>query len=184
MGRSGTGVDMRAEQVDRLFEVFPRILASRRDQTAGYLSGGERQMLAIAQANSCASPSCCWSMNCRSDLAPHLVQELMEQLGSAARRVRISILLIEQDASVGARDRRLRIHHGRRPCRLRGPSERLCNHKDVQEFYLGSGDIRPRQLSRREAISPQPAVVGMMAILEVDNVSLSFGGIVALTTYR
>jgi branched-chain amino acid transport system ATP-binding protein len=129
---------MRAEKVESLFETFP-ILASRRDQTAGYLSGGERQMLAISQALLC-DPKLLLVDELSLGLAPHLVKDLMQLLRELRDRLRISILLIEQDASAALMiaDYGYIMEGGR--VVYEASSEKLCNHKDVQEFYLGSGD--------------------------------------------
>jgi branched-chain amino acid transport system ATP-binding protein len=136
-GRSGTGAAWRA-QVERLFETFPRI-AARRDQTAGYLSGGERQMLAIAQGILC-EPKLLLVDELSLGLAPHLVLELMEQLGRLRAEFSISILLIEQDAlsALEIADYGYIMEGGR--IVYDGPPDKLRNHKDVQEFYLGCGD--------------------------------------------
>jgi branched-chain amino acid transport system ATP-binding protein len=153
-GRSGTGATWR-KQVERLFEVFPRI-ASRRDQTAGYLSGGERQMLAIAQGILC-EPKLLLVDELSLGLAPHLVQELMGQLGRLRAEFGISILLIEQDAlsALAIADYGYIMEGGR--IVYDGTPDRLRNHKDVQEFYLGSGesgrvsyrDVKQYRRSRR-----------------------------------
>lgn len=153
-GQSGTGAAWRT-QVERLFEVFPRI-ASRRDQTAGYLSGGERQMLAIAQGILC-EPKLLLVDELSLGLAPHLVQELMQQLGRLRIEFGISILLIEQDAlsALAIADYGYIMEGGR--IVYDGAPDRLRNHKDVQEFYLGSGnsgrtsyrDVKQYRRSRR-----------------------------------
>jgi branched-chain amino acid transport system ATP-binding protein len=128
----------RTEKIERLFETFP-ILASRRDQTAGYLSGGERQMLAISQALLC-DPKLLLVDELSLGLAPHLVKDLMQGLQELRDRLRISILLIEQDASAALMiaDYGYIMEGGR--VVYEGSSDKLRSHKDVQEFYLGSGD--------------------------------------------
>jgi branched-chain amino acid transport system ATP-binding protein len=136
-GEAGTSAAWR-RQVERLFEIFPAI-ASRRDQTAGYLSGGERQMLAIAQGVLC-EPKLLLVDELSLGLAPHLVHELMAQLGRLRGELGLSILLIEQDAlsALGIADYGYIMEGGR--IVYEGTPDRLRNHKDVQEFYLGSGD--------------------------------------------
>src|SRR5262249_43521988 len=136
----------RAQKLDRLFEVFP-VLASRHHQIAGYLSGGERQMLAIAQALLC-EPKLLIVDELSLGLAPHLVKELMSRLHDLREKFGISILLIEQDAASALRiaDYGYIMEGGR--VVFEGSADKLRSHQDVQEFYLGSGDAA--RMSYRE----------------------------------
>jgi branched-chain amino acid transport system ATP-binding protein len=132
------GASERAGKIERLFEIFP-ILAERREQTAGYLSGGERQMLAISQALLC-DPKLLLVDELSLGLAPYLVKELMERLRDLREKLGISILLIEQDASsaLGIADYGYIMEGGH--IVYEGTADKLRSHQDVQEFYLGSGD--------------------------------------------
>ena len=125
-------------QVERLFATFP-VLATRRDQVAGYLSGGERQMLAIAQGLLC-DPKLLLVDELSLGLAPHLVQEMMERLRALRAEFGIAILLIEQDAfsALAIADYGYIMEGGR--IVYEGTADKLRGHQDVQEFYLGSGD--------------------------------------------
>jgi len=127
-----------SEKVARLLELFP-VLAERRDQIAGYLSGGERQMLAISQALLC-EPKLLLIDELSLGLAPHLVKELMQRIRQLRAQFGLSILLIEQDArsALGIADYGYIMEGGR--IVYEGSPEKLLDHKDVQEFYLGSGD--------------------------------------------
>lgn len=128
----------RAAKMERLFQIFP-VLAERRDQIAGYLSGGERQMLAISQALMC-NPRLLLVDELSLGLAPLLVKQLMERVSELRKAFGISILLIEQDASSALEiaDYGYVMEGGR--IVFEGSADRLRSHKDVQEFYLGSGD--------------------------------------------
>lgn len=127
--------DMRLQ---RLFGVFPA-LARRQDQIAGYLSGGERQMLAISQALLC-DPKLLLVDELSLGLAPNLVKDLMRQVRELRETFGISILLIEQDAAsaLGIADYGYIMESGR--IVYEGSAEKLRGHQDVQEFYLGSRD--------------------------------------------
>jgi len=124
--------------MERLFQVFP-VLAERRQQTAGYLSGGERQMLAISQALLC-KPKLMLVDELSLGLAPFLVKELMARLREMRDKFNVSILLIEQDASsaLAIADYGYIMEGGR--IVYEGAADKLRGHGDVQEFYLGSGD--------------------------------------------
>jgi branched-chain amino acid transport system ATP-binding protein len=125
-------------KAERLLTFFP-ILARRRNQLAGYLSGGERQMLAISQGLLC-DPKLLLVDELSLGLAPLLVKELMERLKELRAQFGISILLIEQDALSALRiaDYGYIMEGGR--IVYEGTPDKLRGHKDVQEFYLGSGD--------------------------------------------
>ena len=151
-------------KVERLFEFFP-VLAERRDQVAGYLSGGERQMLAISQALLC-DPKLLLVDELSLGLAPHLVNELMQRMREPARRVR----------HFGPADRA-----GRASPRSPSPTTATswkaaasstkarrtsCAATRTCRSSISAPASRARELSRGEAISPQPTVVGMTALLD------------------
>jgi branched-chain amino acid transport system ATP-binding protein len=143
------------KQAERMLDIFP-VLAERRDQISGYLSGGERQMLAIAQGLLC-NPKILLIDELSLGLAPHLVSELMQQIIRLRNELGISILLIEQDAisALEVADYGYIMEGGR--IVYEGTAERLRGHKDVQEFYLGSSeadrtsyrDVKQYRRSRR-----------------------------------
>ncbi len=124
--------------MEQLFEIFP-VLAERRQQTAGYLSGGERQMLAISQALLC-KPKLMVVDELSLGLAPFLVKELMARIREMRAKFNLSVLLIEQDASsaLAIADYGYIMEGGR--IVYEGAADKLRSHGDVQEFYLGSGD--------------------------------------------
>jgi branched-chain amino acid transport system ATP-binding protein len=87
-----------ASDVDRWYSVFPR-LAQRRRQLAGSMSGGEQQMLAIARALM-LRPHLVLLDEPSLGLAPIVTQELFRTLGELNARDRVSMLIVEQNASL------------------------------------------------------------------------------------
>ena len=86
----------REQAMERVFEIFP-VLADRRRQTAGTLSGGEQQMLSLARALK-VSPKLVIADEMSLDLAPLMVDTVFESL-QRARAEDVAVLMIEQFAS-------------------------------------------------------------------------------------
>jgi len=134
------------EAYGRVMDLFPR-LAERRNQVAGYMSGGEQQMLAIGRALM-AQPTLLILDEPSLGLAPLLVQQIREIVQDINKQG-TSVLLIEQNAVMA-----LSIAHygyvmetGR--VVLDGPAEKLLADEDVREFYLGlHGDEGERKSFR------------------------------------
>jgi branched-chain amino acid transport system ATP-binding protein len=135
------------ERFARVYDLFP-VLQDRRSQRAGYLSGGEQQMLAIARALMSA-PRYLLLDEPSVGLAPKLVAELRELL-LRIRAEGTAILLVEQNAwlALSIAERGYVLQAGR--VVLDGSSEQLRRHDDVREFYLGLRDAGGRR-SFREA---------------------------------
>lgn len=125
----------RAELLARSYEFFPQ-LAELRHRQAGYLSGGERQMLAIASALMC-EPELLLVDELSLGLAPIVVEELAERLRAVSAGLGVTLLLVEQNAhfALDYADYGYVIESGR--VVLDGDRERLLAHQDIQEFYLG-----------------------------------------------
>lgn len=117
------------------YEYFPQLVRLRRRE-AGYLSGGERQMLAIASALVCA-PELLLVDELSLGLAPRVVSELMERLQVIRRELGLTIVLVEQNATVALEvaDYGYVMENGR--VVLDGTADRLRSHDDIREFYLG-----------------------------------------------
>lgn len=86
--------------VERAFELFP-ILAERRDQRAGLLSGGQQQMLAMAMALM-LRPRLLLLDEPTSGLAPSIGTELMQHVLRARDELDLTVVLVEQNVEVGA----------------------------------------------------------------------------------
>lgn len=132
----------RRHDEDRVYHFFPR-LAELRQRVAGLLSGGERQMMAIASALMCR-PKLLLVDELSLGLAPVSVRHLTDRLMAIRDELGIAILLVEQSAAVALEisDYIFVMENGR--IVLDGDRERLKSHQDVQEFYLGQtgGDRR------------------------------------------
>ncbi|MGH7696423.1 MAG: ABC transporter ATP-binding protein [Gemmatimonadaceae bacterium] len=126
---------------ERVYTLFPR-LAERRQQTAGYLSGGEQQMLAIGRALM-TSPRLLILDEPSLGLAPRVVEQIREII-VAINAGGTSVLLVEQNASMALTVARYGyvIENGK--CVRDGPSDVLANDVDVREFYLGIGHTGER----------------------------------------
>ena len=128
--RSGVRQDF-----DRVFGYFPR-LAERRPQQAGTLSGGEQQMLAISRAL-LMRPNLLMLDEPSFGLAPLVVAEIFRILGAINRDEGVSMLIVEQNASLALdlADSALLIETGR--VALSGPSNAFRVDDAVRRAYLG-----------------------------------------------
>ena len=135
--RRGRGVAVEAE-LERVFAYFPR-LAERRRQTAGHLSGGEQQMLALGRALM-ARPRMMLLDEPSLGLAPILVESIFEIVERINREEGVAILLVEQNArmALSIADYGYVMEGGR--VVLEGDAAELRANEDVKEFYLGMGD--------------------------------------------
>lgn len=128
--------DRRIKQdMEMVYEYFPR-LKDLRHNTAGYLSGGEQQMLVIGRAMM-AAPKLMMLDEPSLGLAPLLVEEIYNIIKRFNTEQKTSVLLVEQNVRVA-----LSIAHygyvmenGR--IVLDGTADFLKNNEDVKEFYIG-----------------------------------------------
>jgi branched-chain amino acid transport system ATP-binding protein len=121
--------------MERVFDYFPRLpLLLKR--TAGYLSGGEMQMLLIGRAL-LANARILMLDEPSMGLAPMLVDQLFAAIGRINREQGLTVLLVEQNACAAIRlcDFGYVMDGGR--IVLHGTREQLESNQDVKEFYLG-----------------------------------------------
>ncbi len=123
------------DELDRVYQIFPR-LKERREQMAGTLSGGERQMLAVGRALM-SRPKLLMLDEPSLGLAPLIVKEIF-RIVAQLREAGVSILLIEQNAraALEVADYGYVLETGE--IALQGPAAELARDPRVIETYLGA----------------------------------------------
>ncbi len=147
-GRSRSDV---RNEIEEIYEYFP-ILNKIRRSYAGYISGGEQQMLVIGRAI-LAKPRLLLLDEPSMGVAPIIVEEIYEILSKLAKQLDISILLAEQNTRLALDygDYGYIIGNGR--VVIEGTSNELKNNLLIQEFYMGvheDGNISIEKRSTRE----------------------------------
>lgn len=123
------------QNLNRAFQYFP-ILADRRQQKAGTLSGGEQQMLAVGRALM-SSPKLLMLDEPSLGLAPMLIDQIFEIIRQINRQDGVSVLLVEQNANEALlhADRGYVLENGR--ITVSGTAGELRSNPKVIEAYLG-----------------------------------------------
>jgi branched-chain amino acid transport system ATP-binding protein len=124
-----------AQDLEMVTEYFP-VLASRAEQRAGSLSGGEQQMLAIGRALM-ARPKVMLLDEPSLGLAPKLVKDIFDIIRRINRERGVTVLLVEQNANLALQtaDYGYVLELGR--IVMEDTCERLLQKDDIREFYLG-----------------------------------------------
>lgn len=127
------------DALNRIYEHFPR-LREMRHKVAGYLSGGEQQMVVIGRALM-GNPKIVLLDEPSLGLAPLLVRELFGIIRDINQQDENSMLLVEQNANVALSicDYGYIMEGGR--IVLDGSSKDLLGNPDIQEFYLGLSEL-------------------------------------------
>ena len=132
-----TVVDLRGvrQGIELVYSYFP-VLKERRSQQAGYLSGGEQQMLAIGRGLM-SKPKLVMLDEPSLGLAPMLTEEIFGIVRRLVKQERIAVLLVEQNATLALdlADHGYVLETGR--IVLEGSAASLAENSDVKEFYLG-----------------------------------------------
>lgn len=135
------GSKMSKSNLQTVYKYFP-VLEKKRGLSAGLLSGGEKQMLAIGRTLMCElklllldEPS--------AGLAPLLVKRLFDILSDLRREYALTILLVEQNAEVALSfaDRGMVLAEGR--IMLEGTARDLAQNEEVKKIYLGEAEECP-----------------------------------------
>jgi len=131
---------------DRVYGSFP-VLKERRDQRAGYLSGGEQQMLVIGRALM-SDPKVILLDEPSLGLAPMVIEEIFGVIRRLKDEQKITVLLVEQNAALALdiADHGYVMENGR--IVLEGPAESLRQNSDIKEFYLGLNEAGTRKSYR------------------------------------
>ena len=132
--RKLTNFEMK-DELDKIYSYFNR-LKDRRKSQAGFTSGGEQQMLAVARAMM-AKPKMLLLDEPSMGLAPQLVSEIFKIVKELNEKEGVSILLAEQNTNIALRnsDYGYIIETGN--VKLHGTAEKLLNNDEVKELYLG-----------------------------------------------
>ena len=134
------------QDLDEVYGYFPRLVEFRR-RTAGYLSGGEQQMVAIGRALM-AKPKLMLLDEPSLGLAPLLVQSIFEVIRRINSESGVSMLLVEQNANVALRSAAHAYVMETGRIVLDGAAEQLAQNADIKEFYLGLTQVGGRKSYR------------------------------------
>ncbi|MDY6880905.1 MAG: ABC transporter ATP-binding protein [Desulfatiglans sp.] len=147
---AGSHVNRKAGQfrddIEKVYEYFP-VLKKLRKRVAGYMSGGEQQMLAIGRAFM-TGPRLLLLDEPSLGLAPLVVEGLFEIIVRINQEEKCAILLVEQNANIALDIASYGYIMEKGQIVLEGPVDELKVHKNVKEFYLGIDETGTRKSFR------------------------------------
>ena len=132
--------------LDLVYTYFPR-LQERRGFKAGYVSGGEQQMLAIGRALM-ARPKLMLLDEPSMGLAPMLVHQIFETVSRLNREEGVAVLLAEQNATVALKFAQYGYVMESGRIVLDGDAKTISDNEDIKEFYLGLTGVGQRKSYR------------------------------------
>lgn len=149
----GRDRDAIAKGIALVYRYFPQ-LEGRRGTAAGYISGGEQQMLAIGRAL-LARPMLLLLDEPSMGLAPRVVVEIFEILKQLNSELGLTVLLAEQNARMALRYSQYGYVLNTGRVAMEGPAAELADNESIRELYFGMDDLarmtvdtlsrRPRQ---------------------------------------
>jgi branched-chain amino acid transport system ATP-binding protein len=136
-----------SDGLEVVYQFFPR-LKQMRNVTAGFISGGEQQMLVMGRAMM-AKPRLILLDEPSMGLAPRLIKEIFEITTRLNREERVPILLVEQNVKLAltVAPYAYVLENGRLV--MDGTSDRLIQNPDIRDFYLGLTDLGTRKSFRQ-----------------------------------
>ena len=123
--------------IKEVYDLFP-VLANRKTQRGGTLSGGEQQMLAIGRALM-SKPKVLLLDEPSLGIAPKLVNQIFSSIKNINKEKNVTIFLVEQNAkkALELADRAYVLVNGK--VTIKGPGRELLKNKDIQAAYLEGG---------------------------------------------
>ncbi len=168
-----------AEAIDRVTDLFP-VLRDRWDQPAGLLSGGEQQMVTLAQAF-IAKPRLLMIDELSLGLAPVIVEQLLG-IVRAMKDQGTTLILVEQSVNVALTVAETAYFMEKGEIRFKGPTAELLERPDVlRSVFLegaGSNGSRSNSAGRKSKLVATPERIDATdTVLRVDGLVKRFGGI-------
>ena len=146
MGGYTQPVSVVKQNLEKVYDLFSRV-AERRSNIAGYLSGGEQQMVAVGRALM-SDPKLLMLDEPSLGLAPQIIEEIFQTIVNLRKERDVSILLVEQNARLALEvsDYAYIMENGR--VVMDDEPAKLLENEDVKEFYLGFSDGGTRKNMR------------------------------------